>query len=144
MSDQRKCPVEGCPVHIDGGHLMCRAHWLRVPGWLRRRITTAWRDYRAIRRSTDHAEVLAAIRTHRVVADQALAFVQAVSAPSIKDDLARGVVTLLPPPWKPQPKSAAERAHAKKHAWPGPGPAPARWETPDGTIVYRDYAAYCD
>ncbi|MDE1149687.1 MAG: hypothetical protein PW843_24310 [Azospirillaceae bacterium] len=123
MSDQRTCPIEGCPVHIDGTHLMCRAHWLQVPGWLRRKITKAWRDYRAIRLSTDHVEVLAAIRTHRVVADEAVAFINARPAAA---------------------PAEAEDAPPEHLRWPGPGPAPASWWAADGTKVYRDYDAYCD
>ena len=28
--------------------------------------------------------------------------------------------------------------------WKGPGDPPPRWTAPDGTIVYRSYADYCD
>lgn len=30
------------------------------------------------------------------------------------------------------------------HRWRGEGPPPYRWRAPDGTMVYRTFADYCD
>lgn len=71
---------------------------------------------------------------------------QAKHEPTAEIEAARGLlerhgyaVLKMPPP----PTAAACVARVG-YEWPGPGPQPARWTAPDGTIVYRSYGDYID
>lgn len=70
----KPCPCAGCTVQCGRGHLMCREHWMRVPGKMRRQVNRAWREYLALLRSVprDKTELLMQARAYQDAADAAV------------------------------------------------------------------------
>jgi hypothetical protein len=62
----RRCPVPGCAVPIEAGHLMCKPCWFAVPADER---TAVNRTYRAMRASQGKIE---AVTRYRQAAEAAI------------------------------------------------------------------------
>lgn len=41
-----ECAADGCDVIVSADHLMCKAHWYRVPQHLRNEVWQTWRRAR--------------------------------------------------------------------------------------------------
>jgi hypothetical protein len=64
--ETRRCPVPGCGVSIEAGHLMCKPCWFAVPADQRAAVN---RTYRAMRASQDKIE---AVTRYRHAAEAAI------------------------------------------------------------------------
>lgn len=72
------CPVSGCDRTIPDDHLMCRAHWRRVPRPLAREVNESWREYRAARGTPAG---LAPLERYVAARRQAVAWIESINAP---------------------------------------------------------------
>lgn len=77
MPTDRACPI--CGIAIQGGMLMCRTHWFRVPVRLRAEVNDSWRALRKLLRLPAPQRGdgwLAALKRYREAHDSAIAIVR--------------------------------------------------------------------